>query len=238
VGCGWGVSKAGKLTLSCDEKRYQRMACNLRRGPRTAIDKKRYELRCKQMIKQFGKLHSDGSFLDNELDLLSRCNDTFGLAEVDYIVPQVNEIGEVDTAETTQRRLEMGRKLKEFELVQTRHAMSMMSGGAGRPTLLVALDHLLKKYDDELQWNCLEPSNLREHLRLANYERENELRMIERWNCKRRRKVNEELNVARIEDLDIPTEEHNRLCRHMRSEICAEESILILDEEAKNSDLR
>ena len=91
---------------------------------------------------------ADENFVRNEIDLIERCHRTYGIMEQPYRGPGIND---TPYGKTTKNRLRlMTRGLGIFELVQTRRALSMLNAGAGRREILVAIDYLLRKYDQGL----------------------------------------------------------------------------------------
>ena len=93
----------------------------------------------------------------------------------------------------------MESELRAFKLIRVRHS------GAGRPALMITLDVLLKKYDEELEQLGLSPSELRGQLREANDNRREDLRQMR--NNGKRMSMNltgKEDPVPNIEELDIP----------------------------------
>ena len=135
--------------------------------------------------------------------------------------PTIDEtVGAVASkAKTVKRRSRMEAKLRLFKLIQVRRSLSMLNSGVGRPALMVTLNVLLKKYDEELDQLGLEPSGLRGQLREANDCRRNDLRETRRkakWAA--RTNIEDEIEeesedeastVASVDDLGISIEQRN-----------------------------
>jgi len=104
--------------------------------------------------------------LETERNWTRERENTFGPYEIYCIgpMPYDSETGE----ETANRRVKMGKIIKKSKLAQSRKALSMLELGAGTPRLLVALDTLIEKYDDELKSWGLGRSDLRCRLREYN----------------------------------------------------------------------
>ena len=180
---------------------------------------------------------ADNEFLEEEIDLCEQCYNSFGSAKVDYIPPSMkHENGDPCKSDTKRRRQKIEEGIKLFHLVQTRQAMSMLDGGAGRrwQAMLVALDNLLEKYDKGLEAQGLEPSDLRGQLREVNEQRQADLNNMENTNRARIMSGQKSSNELRVIDLKVPEEERYAFCRQVRAEIGAEEDDLMAD----HSDLR
>jgi len=215
--------------LSQDQMMYQRLSLD-RHVPRTPAEKKwQYEL-CKHVLpRHCATIGANGDFLKEELWLLSQCYKTFGFAQVSYKGPTIDEtVGHNDgKAETVARRMKMKSELRAFKLIQVRHSLTMLNSGAGRPALMITLDVLLKKYDEELEQLGLSPSELRGQLREANDNRREDLRQMR--NNGKRMSMNltgKEDPVPNIEELDISSQQRMAACRKIRAEIGQEEAAL------------
>ena len=224
--------------LSRDQRLYQRLSLN-KHIPRTPAEKKQQFERCKRVLpRQCATILANGAFLEEELGLLMRCYSTFGFAQVPYMGPTIDEtIGTVDSkAKTVKRRSRMEAKLRLFKLIQVRRSLSMLNSGAGRPALMVTLDVLLKKYDEELDQLGLEPSGLRGQLREANDNRRNDLKEMRRqakWAARtiiedeiEEGSEDEDSTVASVDDLGISIEQRNASCQQIRAEMGEEEAVL------------
>ena len=123
--------------------------------------------------------------------------------------------------------------ITEFGETQQRHALAMMkSGGAATPTVLYALDCMLKRYDNGLP----SPSDLRCRLRESNYLRRMDLE-ASRYNTKQIT-MNSPTERSKVPELDVSYEKHVALCRQMRATISREKNVFDLAKEitAKHSE--
>ena len=121
----------------------------------------------------------------------------------------------------------MGVEIKEFGEIQKIHALAMMKsgGGAATPTLLYALDCLLKRYDNGLP----SPSDLRCRLRESNYLRRMDLE-ASRYNTKQMT-MNSPTERSEVPKIDVSYEKHVALCRQMRVNINRDKNVFDLAKE-------
>lgn len=214
--------------VSREQESYQRMRIHYNESPpKTAKEKWRMRQCLEEKLPWMcSMIGGDGDFLSVELDLMKRCHDTFGSAEVPYCPPDLDgERGEKGKAKTDRRRNEMNRGIERFQLVQTRHTLALLHGGTSRPKLLATLDLLLKFYDEDLMSRNLEPTDLRQRLR--EHEEKARRRMGKPFfSAKRLRAMGLYPDgttvpkaVPGLVNLNIPDDDYTVLVRQTREEI-------------------
>ena len=161
---------------------------------------------------------SDESFLAAEVDFMERCHRTFGMYEVHYKGPLPDDTA--NSSKTNKRRWRMREKIKKFEQVQTMHALNMLNSEVGDKKLLVALESLIEKYDDQLTSKGLEPSGLVWRLRECNFERQKQAKKKSR-KCKGGKGTSHEMI-----ELAISPEERKLCCGEVLAEVRAEGKVL------------
>ena len=157
-------------------------------------------------------------------------DNTFGPHAVRYRGPKLSkdqahvrswETSDAGRAATARRRNRTRNAIRRYRLVQARHALAMQkSGTAVTVSLLVALDHLLERYDEGLQSEGLEPSNL--HLRLWESHR----KLATKTDNKVRQGRKPEADSPKVGDIGFSAEERGAFCREMASKIVEEEMLL------------
>ena len=203
---------------------YQRLLLNFCRAPSTMKQKRFEEAYWDRELPRVCKMiRADDSFLGKEQKLLKSCHRTFGSAAVKYVGPGLDEWSKEGAVETYKRRKWIKTQIKEFQRVQTSHALAV-TGGVGSPTLLVALDHLLTRYDQKRMTHGLEPSDFRNQLREDNYFATREVWMKEggefrTWGEWKKRQ-------QKMRPIDISQEKQLELRRQMLSKIARERTYL------------
>ena len=159
-------------------------------------------------------------FLQNELDYKRRCDETVGFAKCYYIGPNPYDI---PNSKRTKQRLErMDSRLKNYKLVHTRHALSMLHSKVSETKLLVTLDTLIERYDRSLEAKGLQPSDLRWRLRACNH--------MNQKGCEQQKE--KELDIDDANTIDgLSLVERNAYCKQMREEIVNEEQPETLEED-------
>ena len=216
------------------QRQYQHMELdftNKKRSP--ALKKYVYEYRKSILPQICAMLGGDDNFLKKELEWVDTCHRTFGGSEVPYKYPSSKEEGDAGGDETQRRWDWMHRRVEQFKLTQTRHALAMLQSRVNRPTLNVAIDTLLRKYDEGLQGRGLEPSNLRWQLRESNYnaieemeKRREESQESNGEGNNKKTEEDKEGEVPVIGDLGLTWDRVGDACRRIRSEISDESSRL------------
>jgi hypothetical protein len=231
------LNKQKEERESREQSQYRRMQCNFERFYSSPAEKRlQLDYWKHQGIPMYCRMVGGSeAWMEAEINLLEECRETSGPHEVYYKGPVLKnkpsliwlkESSDAGKAATIKRRGRMSVKIKEYSLLQTRHALRMKErGGPATPALLFALDHLLKWYDDGLQSKGLEPSDLRHHLREDNYLQRKYLDK-EAKGKEARGKTHSQVSGLKIPDLNILPEERRTFCRQMRVEISKEKTML------------
>ena len=167
---------------------------------------------------------ADENFLRTELDFVERCFRSYGANEQPYHGPGMNDTPLGKT--TKNRRNKMTKGLGIFELTQTRRALSMLVAGAGRREILVAIDYLLRKYDQGLVTQGLQPSGLRSKVHETNHF------LLKDLKNKKRKKSQIESEDWETKDSELTPEDVNKFRSRVVSEINKE--LTTLDETNHN----
>ena len=165
---------------------------------------------------------------------MRECDNTFGPHAVRYRGPKLPkdpahvrswETSEKGRIATAKRKNRTRNAIRRYRLVQTRHALAMQkSGKVVTVSLLVALDHLLERYDEGLQLEGLEPSDLRLRLWESNYRRHRKPTTETENKARQGRKP--EADSHTVGDIGFSAEERGAFCREMASKIVEEEMLL------------
>ena len=116
----------------------------------TSTKKKYWHLWWEQELQVFCKImRASNAFLERELELLNTCDKTFGSWEIYYMPPGRKDVKKGNT--TSNKRENMMRKLKKFQMVQARSVLQMLKSGGSRWGLSVTLDTLITKYDNDIR---------------------------------------------------------------------------------------
>ena len=203
---------------------YQRILSEFQTAPKS-MEQKNIEQKYwdKELPRVCDMIGADKCFLCEEKTLLRRCHKTFGSAAVKYVGPGLNEWSQSGKVNTLKRRRWAETQIQYFKSVQARHALTVTSG-VGSPTLLVAIDHLLQKYDQKRISQGLEASDLRHQLREENYSATQYLRTMatEKTSTPATRKKKRD----RMTPINLSREKQGTLRRLMLSKIAKEERIL------------
>ena len=220
---GGGVSRLNQ--------QYKQMSIDFKNLPRRSPAEKRewqYQMATK-LPRLCDIVGGDKDFLDKEIELLRQCGSTFGSAEVFYVAPQRNEIGQAGGIRTMNRRAKLERKIDHFQRIQTRQTLVLRSG-VGRPALMVAADYLLKRFDQDLVGNGLQPSDLRQRLREYNHLRSEELKKMNNDQDVSSEDASYDSNDLGVKELDISVEESALLRREILDEMVLEDDDVSYDD--------
>jgi hypothetical protein len=162
-----GPRYRGALANESERRRVQQ-ECNFQRHYQSPTKNARQRQFWRMQLPEICRLigyRNDSAFLKEEIDLMDRCFDTFGSAEVFYREPRFTDEDE----DNAKRRARLERKIQEFQMVQTRHCMATTHSAADIQPTLVAIDYLIGKLDDTLKRRGVPPSGLRWRLREFQY---------------------------------------------------------------------
>jgi hypothetical protein len=216
-----------------EQQCYRHIADSLCRAdiPRTAAERKaRREFWERALPRACNVAMAGDDFLKVEQDLLHRCNETYGSAQVEYLGPLLNGDGTIDDTQTDERRLSLKADLRLFELVRARHETAMMHSDSA---LIAATDYLLSQHDQDRQTMGMDPSGLRWRLQESNHLMQKKLtkRRKAGGSGARDHEANDIENQTDVSngitnDLSLPPEIHAALFRRIRAQMRTEENSL------------
>ena len=164
---------------------------------------------------------ASASWREAEYDLLERCASTGGPCEVYYQGPALKknllkiwgqESSNGGRAATIKRRGKMIAEINNYKWVQTRNALAMKEpGGPVTTSLLVALEYLLKRYDDNLRRRGLAPSDLRRRLR-EHYQAQRRSRTTS-GNAGAAQPMLPTADLSEVLEINVSPEERMEFCR-------------------------
>ena len=223
---------------SRDQKQYRQMHCGFELFHRSP-EEKQFQLnywRHQGLPAYCSMVGASKAWMEAERKLLEECAKTCGPAEVHYMGPELNnatslmrlqESSNDGKATTAERRETMGARLKKHRWTQTRHALAMKEpGGPVTPALLVALDHLLERYDEGLRRRGFKPSDLRSRLRQHNVRQQRN--PGEPGGNGLAQKMRSTASYPEVPDIEVSPEERVAFCREMRAEMSNEKTMLDL----------
>ena len=215
-----------------EQANYRRMQCDFQNPSIAKAQKVWWK---KSGLESYrGLVGADDGWLEEEVQLMRECDKTFGPQAVYYEAPKLPkdkshtmlwESSNKGKAATARRRKRMRYAIERYRLVQARHALSMQkTGKVVTVSLVVALDHLIERYDEGLKSEGLEPSGLRQHFRETNHDRHCKLEAAGDENLKEG--VRHGVDFPQVDDLGLSAEERGAFCREMAKKVGEEETLL------------